>query len=176
MDAEDIVLGIVSATGGKIEGRTYLQKVAYFVAEIMGIPMGFGPHYYGPYSSAIAAETDSQAAMGRLREDPTSYGSDYVRYSYRLTEEGEKYLKAIELFDPEGFQSVREIVLKITSTGVNYRQLSCAAKLYYLLGQAGGRISREEAKAQGGRLGWDMSDRDVDTAIQVLQQLDLVEQ
>ncbi len=175
MDAEDVVLGIISAAGGKVEGRTYLQKVAYFVAEMMGIPMGFGPHYYGPYGSAIAAETDSQVAMGRLREDPTIFGPDYVRYSYGLTEEGEKYLKAVEFFDPEGFQTVREIVAKITSTGANYRQLSCAAKLYYLLGEAGGKISRDQAKAEAGRLGWQMSDSDIDTAIQVLQQLDLVQ-
>lgn len=174
MDAEDIVLGIVAAAGGKIEGRTYLQKVAYFVAEIMAIPMGFGPHYYGPYSSTITAESNSQVAMGRLREDPTSFGSGYVRYNYGLTEEGKEYLKAIEFFDPDGFQGVREIVVKITSTGADYRQLSCAAKLYYLLGKAGDKISRQEAKEQGGQLGWKMSDADIDAAIKVLQQLDLV--
>ena len=59
MDAEDIVLGVVGAAGGEITCRTYLQKVAYFVSEMMGIPMGFEPHYYGPYSSSITAETDS---------------------------------------------------------------------------------------------------------------------
>ncbi len=169
MDAEDVVLGIVNAAGGKVEGRTYLQKLAYFVAEIMDIPMGFGPHYYGPYSSTITAETNSQVAMERLTEARTGPG-----YTYILTQEGKEYLKGIQVFDPEGFQRVREIVLKITSTGANYWQLSCAAKLYYLLGQVGGRISRDEAKAQGGGLGWHMSDQDIDTAIEVLQQLDLV--
>ncbi len=169
MDAEDVVLGIISAAGCEVEGRTYLQKVAYFVAEIMSIPMGFGPHYYGPYSSTITAETNSQAAMERLTEAHTG-----PSYTYTLTQEGNEYLKGIQVFDPVGFETLREIVEKITSTGANYWQLSCAAKLHYLLGQAEDKISRQEAKEQGGDLGWQMSDQDIDTAIEVLQQLDLV--
>ena len=170
MDAEDIILGIVAAAGGKVEGRTYLQKVAYFVAEIMGLPMGFSPHYYGPYSATISAETRSQAAMGRLTEDHTASG-----YTYLLTQGGKEYLKGIEVFDSDGFGHLREIVGKITSTGADYWQLSCAAKLYYLLGQAGGKISREQAQEEATRLGWQKLDRDIDAANQVLQQLELVQ-
>jgi uncharacterized protein YwgA len=175
MDAEDIVLGVVSAAGGEITCRTYLQKVAYFVSEKMGIPMGFGPHYYGPYSSSITAETDSQVAMGRLAEIRGSGGQSRVFYRYGLKQAGEEYLKAITDFDPEGFQQLTGIVTKIQATGADYNQLACAAKLHFLLQEAGGKISRATAKNEARRLGWRIEDEDIDTAIRVLQQLDLAE-
>ena len=175
MDAEDIVLGIVRAGGGEIPGRTYLQKVAYFVSEMMGIPMGFGPHYYGPYSSSITAETDSQVAMGRLTEITETFGDDQVRYTYRFKPEGEEYLKVIEDFDEEGFRRLTQIVNTIKATGADYNQLACAAKLHYLLQKAGGKISRATAKEEARNLGWEISDNDIDTAIQVLQQLDMAQ-
>ena len=183
MDAEDVVLGIVTAAGGEVPGRTYLQKVSYFVSTLMSIPLGFGPHYYGPYSPSIAAETDSQVAMGRLREIRESFGSsparatfsEPVRYTYRIIDGGRQYLTAIEEFDREGFAKLTEIVSRIVSTRANWRQLACAAKLHYLLEKAGGRISRSDAKKEARRVGWELSDPDIDTAIEVLQQLNLVQ-
>jgi len=175
MDAEDIVLGIVKAAGGEVTGRTYLQKVAYFASEIMGISMGFGPHYYGPYSSAITSETDTQVAMGRLAEFTDSFGGGQVRYRYLLKEEGKDYLKAIEGWDQKGFKELSEIVEKILATHANYDQLACAAKLHYLLQKAGGKISRITAKEEARRLGWEISDEDFGAAVCLLQQLDLVQ-
>ena len=172
MDAEDIVLGIVKAAGGAVLGRTYLQKVAYFASEMMGIPMGFGPHYYGPYSSPITSEIASQVAMGRLKEIPQAYAEgSRIGYRYELEKEGMQYLEAIGGFEPEGFHLLSEIVSKIE--GADYKQLACAAKLHYLLQEAGGKISRTAAKEEAKRLGWHIEDKDIDTAIRVLQQLDL---
>jgi hypothetical protein len=142
---------------------------------MMGIPMGFDPHYYGPYSSPITAETDSQVAMGRLAEIPGSGEQSRVFYRYELEQAGEEYLKTITGFDPEGFQQLTDIVRRIQATGAGYKQLACAAKLHFLLQEAGGKISRATAKNEAERLGWRIEDEDIDTAIHVLQQLDLAE-
>jgi uncharacterized protein len=173
MDAEDIVLGIVKAAGREVAGRTYLQKVAYFVSEMVGVSLGFGPHYYGPYSSSVAAETESQVSMQRLTETPEHFAGGQTRYRYELTTEGEEYLSAIEGFDPEGFQKLAVIVRRVVGTGAGYTDLAYAAKLHYLLGQAGGQISLDSAAAEAKRLGWEISADDFATAVGILQKLGL---
>jgi uncharacterized protein YwgA len=175
MDAEDVVLGIVKAAGNEITGRTYLQKVAYFVSEIMGIPLAFGPHYYGPYSSSVSSETEAQVAMGRLMETPESFGGGQIRYTYALTGKGEKYLEACRAFDPGGFEELDSIVDRIIATRANYSDLACAAKLYYLLEQAGGSIKSSVAEAEAKGLGWRISKEDFATAVRILRKLELVQ-
>jgi uncharacterized protein YwgA len=175
MDAEDVVLGIVRAAGSRISGRTYLQKVAYFVSEIMGIPLAFGPHYYGPYSSSVSSETEGQVAMGRLIETPESFGGGQIRYTYALTDKGERYLEASRAFDPDGFEKLDSIVEQIVATRANYSELAYAAKLYYLLEQAGGSIECGVAEAEAKRLGWKISNEDFATAVGILRKLGLVQ-
>jgi uncharacterized protein YwgA len=174
MDAEDVVLGIVRAAGNEISGRTYLQKVAYFVSEMMAIPLGFGPHYYGPYSSSVSSETEAQVAMGRLTETPESF-SGPIRYKYALTDEGKEYFEAIRAFDPDGFEKLDSIVEQIVATRANYSELAYAAKLYYLLEQAGGSIECDVAEAEAKRLGWKISNEDFATAVGILRKLGLVQ-
>lgn len=175
MDAEDVVLGTIAAAGGEIEGRTYLQKVTYFVSELMGVPLGFGPHYYGPYSSTVASETDSQVAMGRLEETPVIYSPGRTGYKYKLTESGREYAAVIEQFSPAEFQRVASAVSRIIGTGADYNKLAYAAKLHHLLKAAGGSISFDTAKSEARRLGWEVSDADLTVALEILRQLDLAE-
>ena len=182
MDAEDVVLGIVAAAGGTVEGRTYLQKVAYFAGKRIGLELGFRPHYYGPYSRLISAETDRQVTLQFLSEDrrelvragETGLPFDPVLYVYSLREEGRRYCEILEESDRESFGSLRDVVDKIKESGADYRQLSCAAKLDYLLTAAGGSIARETAKREARQLGWQLEDPDIDAAVDALQRMGLV--
>ena len=182
MDAEDVVLGIVSAFDGEVPGRTYLQKVAYFVGRKLGLRLGFSPHYYGPYSRVITAETEAQVAAGRLSEESATFAGsgagagpfERVRCTYSLTEGGQRYLDHVRALDDGELEALVQTVNRIRETQANYQQLSCAAKLDYLLEEAGGRISREAAVSEAKKLGWDITQVDIDAAIRVLQRLDLV--
>jgi len=181
MDAEDIVLGIIDALDRQVSGRTYLQKMAYFVSRLLPAQIGFEPHYYGPYSRLVSAEVDRAVSRGILSEDREEIGSslsrkqfESVRYTYRLTLRGRKYTEFLKSINPTGFQKVAETSRKIQETNANYLQLSCAAKVDYLLRISGGRITRARAKEQAKNLGWRLSDSDIETAVGILEKLDLV--
>jgi uncharacterized protein YwgA len=57
---------------------TSLQKLPYFLQEVLKVPLGlrFVMHYYGPYSFDLAHSIDAMGAIGTMRveHDPTGYG------------------------------------------------------------------------------------------------------
>lgn len=61
---------IVRDAGGRIVGRTKLQKIAFFF-EAAGVGSGFPFRYkhYGPYSEQLAAATQHAAALRLIIED-----------------------------------------------------------------------------------------------------------
>lgn len=186
LDSEDVVLGIIEAAGGTVKGRTYLQKVAYFVGEILKQRLGFRPHYYGPYSPVVTAERERQVALGRLSEEVTHLGGsgaapgDFERmlYAYALTGPGRQYLKAIKGGREDAFAKLAEVVKAIRETRPepDYRQLSLAAKLHYILKEADGPVTLEAANKRACELGWPDMGRmgDPDAAIEVLKRLKLL--
>ena len=57
---------------------TSLQKLSYFLQEVMKVPLGlrFVMHYYGPYSFDLAHSISAMGAIGTIRvlRDPDGYG------------------------------------------------------------------------------------------------------
>ena len=55
MNSTDFLLSVIAAFGGRVDGRTLLQKRAYFVSLLSDIDPGlnFDAHYYGPYSATV---------------------------------------------------------------------------------------------------------------------------
>jgi uncharacterized protein YwgA len=62
---------IVDASGGKINGKTRLQKTAYLM-EAWGLGYGFdfSYHYYGPYSEDLAIAAQDALALGLIEALP----------------------------------------------------------------------------------------------------------
>ena len=50
MKKVEFVLLVIHGAGDTIEGRTILQKMAYFAAFAIGYNLDYQPHYYGPFS------------------------------------------------------------------------------------------------------------------------------
>jgi hypothetical protein len=131
----------------------------------------------------VSAETDRHVTLGFLSEERQELGHaaqtglafDTVLYIYELTDEGKRYVRLLQQLDPESFEGVRGVVQRIRSTGADYRQLSCAAKLDYLRTAAGGTITRGKASQEAAQLRWNLDDCDIDGAVDVLQQMGLVE-
>ncbi len=75
---------IVRDAGGRIVGRTKLQKVA-FLLELAGLGSGFNFEYkhFGPYSEELTAAMREAAAFGLVQttEQSTSWGGWYSIYS-----------------------------------------------------------------------------------------------
>ena len=79
------IAGIIRDAGGRIVGRTRLQKVSYLL-EVAGVGEGFTFEYrrYGPYSEDIAVATRTATLLGIIdeKEDPASWGA--ITQSIRL--------------------------------------------------------------------------------------------
>ncbi len=74
------VVGIIRDAGGRIVGRTRLQKIAYLL-ELVGAGSGFSFEYrhYGPYSEELASAAMMAAMMGKIDEEEraASWGGSY---------------------------------------------------------------------------------------------------
>jgi hypothetical protein len=90
------LMQLVRAFGDSIEGRLRIQKAAYFL-KVLGAPefsrTRFRYHYYGPYSRELSGSLQEAVASGLLKEEGEGTGFDSIRYTYRLTEAGERWLE-----------------------------------------------------------------------------------
>jgi len=87
MSHEDCIVGIVALNGGRLVGKTRLQKTVYLL-EKRGMSVGFDFEYhnFGPFSVDVARATDFAKAEGRLDERPQQ-GFHGVPYSLFETPE-----------------------------------------------------------------------------------------
>lgn len=78
---------IVGDAGGRVVGRTRLQKIAYLL-ELAGVGEGFSFEYrhYGPYSEDLASATRVAGLLGFLeeRERSTSWGGSYSVFTAKV--------------------------------------------------------------------------------------------
>jgi uncharacterized protein YwgA len=76
---------IVRDSGGRVIGRTKLQKMAYFL-EAAGLGDGFSFNYkhYGPYSEDLSQAIELANIFGLIseQEKPASWGGTYSIYSF----------------------------------------------------------------------------------------------
>lgn len=69
-DPHRVAARIVQDAGGKVVGRTRMQKITY-LAQLAGFPAEFAFEYrhYGPFSEDLATGLETAAALGHLREE-----------------------------------------------------------------------------------------------------------
>jgi uncharacterized protein len=134
---------IVAAVGGRLIGRTRLQKLAYLL-ELAGLGEGFEFRYrhYGPYSEELSLATRDATLVGLIREEehPASWGGVYSIYT---TDQTESNLQRLEF-------------AKIASEA-NAVELELAATAAFLsmdgvVDPWGETASRKPDKAAAGRL------------------------
>ena len=80
IDQLDLVIGIIAANGGRIVGKTRLQKTVYLL-DAAGLNSGFEFEYhnYGPYSSDLATEVDNGVDL-KFLETEERFGYHDVPY------------------------------------------------------------------------------------------------
>src|SRR5437879_1961262 len=80
MDYVTPIAGLVKLNGGRLVGRTRLQKSVYLL-RLCGVDLGFDfdYHYYGPYSEELASAARDAEALDLIEvEWKTSYGNEYA--------------------------------------------------------------------------------------------------
>lgn len=121
------VVHIVQLNGGRLIGKTRLQKSAYFL-EAFGIGFGFNfeYHHYGPYSEELAQLADDARALGFLNEE------------WYTSQDGAKYAAFFDTGkskdDEEPVDQKRRNVLRLLG-GYSAVELELAATAHFLMGK-----------------------------------------
>jgi uncharacterized protein len=129
---------IVQLNGGRLVGKTRLQKSTYFL-ETLGIGFGldFEYHHYGPYSEELASMADDAKALRLLDVEwnRTADGSEYAIYQDMGQDVGA---------DP-GLDDRRHEVLRILSE-YSAVELELAATADFLAKNGYGKMAWQETR------------------------------
>ena len=180
MKPTDFVLCLVDACGGRLQGRTLLQKRAFFVTELVGDDYGlnFDAHFYGPYSATVEGTVTQLKNLGFLQESSTGFGTvkegfEMRRYDYSLTPDGEQLLK--ELRKTPEYAAIKAATDRVLQAGDrNYLELSIAAKAYFLLKRKeGGIMTIAEIVKEAQKYNWNVSPDSIQKAVGFLSSVGL---
>lgn len=183
LTTRDTVLLIVAANGGEVEGRTRMQKLAYFAGLGLRASLEHRVHYYGPYSSRVEDALGFASEGGDLRETVDRFAAwrpgseDVVQYSYALTEQGRRRVNELRERFPKAARSVDEAIAAIRDVvpDLNQATLSAAAKTYLIISE-GGEVEEDNIPAVAERLGWTLMPNQVERTVAILERLDLLEE
>ena len=108
------VAKIVQLNGGRIVGKTRLQKTAYFLEALhQGFGFDFTYHHYGPYSEELSEVTHDATALGMLTAEYhiSQQGAEYAVFlSKNLPSQDE------DEWDDMGDDNKRREILRVLST------------------------------------------------------------
>lgn len=179
MNPSQFLLALINAYGNKVQGRTLLQKIGFFVPLLAQLPINFGYHayYYGPYSATIDGTLTQLKNLGFVEETSTGFGImsggfEICRYDYSLTDDGKKILAPF--LNTKEYQAVESAVSKIRAAGdPNYMELSIAAKAYFILTSEGKPLSASELKREAKKFNWEVNEQSLSRAVKFLQAVQL---
>jgi len=177
-----VVLFAVEQVDGKPNGKTYLQKLCYFVQRLRGWPLGFRAHFYGPYSDQVAAELSFLTNAGLLNEVRRGSGVagiggwEIARFDYSLTDQGRKAAEQLAQRRAAGVDEIRAAIRQVLDAGEqNYIDLSFAAKTDWILQAESGPMTLEGVTRAATRFNWNVTGTDVGRAADFLSRLGLVD-
>lgn len=179
MNSPEFLLSLIDSNGGSIQGRTLVQKKAFFVSVLSGINpnLGFDAHYYGPFSSIVESTLTTLKNLGFLQEASTGFGVvsggfEMKRYDYSLTDDGQALVRRLR--DSAEYAAIQDAARRIEAAGdPNYVELSIAAKAFFLLKRKGRRMSVRELKEEGEKFNWSISPESIKKAVSFLEQIGL---
>jgi len=165
---------VANCPKGKVPGRTILQKLGYFCTAILGLEIRYRPHFFGPYSDAVADATATLQALGFLEESFQNVGGS-TRHDYRVTVGGESVLASPYKNQPE-MAKVSALVSRITKTPGwdDVQIISAAAKVDLILSRSGKAMTDHAIVREAGNLGWDLTKDAVDDVLDFLEALERV--
>jgi uncharacterized protein YwgA len=174
MNASQFVLSLIRASGGKVQGRTLLQKRGYFVSLLTGLSpsLGYQAHYYGPYSSTLDGTVTQMKNLGFIEEGTTGFGVvsggfEMRRYDYSLTEDGEKVLQPFS--KSTEYHAIEAAVRKIREAGdPDYVELSIAAKAFFILQKQQKAMTAAELLKEATKFNWNIPEHSLGRAVAFL--------
>ena len=81
---------------GQYAGKPYCKSEGNFLSQLLGLDLGYRPHFYGPYSPVTDESLGEAKALGFVKEEAVGFGQtgdsgfEYRRYDFSLTEDGKQ--------------------------------------------------------------------------------------
>ena len=182
MDIRDFLLLAYNAFNGEFSGKTTMQKKIYFLGVILNKveELGYKPHYYGPYSAKVNEANEILKSLGFVSEMINSagivndQGFEIIKYYYRLTDSGNRIvLKKIDN-NSSDWDQIKNAAKRISQGGnIDYMRLSIAAKEHFILSKNKSEISLGDVKEMANRLGWSVSEKELQDATDFLENISL---
>lgn len=169
LSVREAVLLVVSAAGGRIEGRTAAQKLCYFASIALGHGLGHSAHYYGPYSRAVENVLSDSAFAGDLDQNVQRIGTGH-QYTYTLTDQGQDAVADLRGRHADAAARIDHIVTGLGELAPGFPQhpLSMAAKVDFIVSQQGGTTTTTAIPDLAQQLGWNLTSADVKRAVDIL--------
>ena len=180
----DFILLCYYAYEKTMRGKTYLQKIIYFISVFFGNTetLRYKPHYYGPYSPLVDSENDKLKSLGFISENQNCFGgcdrfgNEITRYDFCITENGRKIAELKISNFSEEWKAINSIVSKIKATKeLDYYALSIAAKSYFILLSERKPLKNIEITKIAKKFDWKIKDDEINNAIEFLKNIDLVQ-
>ena len=153
-DVSNVVVDVVALAGGRIVGRTRLQKMVYLL-EQKGLESGATFYYYnfGPFSDDVADSVIDAKIKGEIKEKVDYRISDWSPYSVFSTDKESGEVDKLGRLPSEAVRGIVGKLLNVTST-----VLELAATIHWIVfveNVADWRaelVRRKGAKAQDGKI------------------------
>ncbi len=184
MNTYDIVHLAFLAVGGKIAGKTKLQKTIYFLGLLTkeSDNLGYKAHFYGPYSAEVADSVGQLHALGFLDRNTVQtgmqgdHGFEAMRYDFELTEAGRRTAEAKARSHPEFWKDLQDSADALKNAGdLDYMKMSIAAKTYFMLGEKGGQATVGQLAGLASQFGWKVTTDQIKDAVGYLGKLGLIQ-
>lgn len=180
MHVQDLILLVIGNEKGKsLQGRTILQKKLYFLSVLKEINLGFGPHYYGPYSSWVSENLDILVSARFLNEVTETFETDknifgeIRRHTYSLTPDGDIVIGEIRK-ETEYMDWKQELDrLNKQELAKDFNTLSIAAKVYYIVDQQES-ATPEQIRKVAKEFGWKLNELQIENVRSFLEDLSLI--
>lgn len=174
MRIRDSLIIILGALGGKVQSKTKLQKLCYFLSVMFEFDYGFKAHYYGPYSQQVENALDDLLGIGFVVASRESFGAsaggfEVVRYDYSLTKDGESIYEDLKKLPEAG--KIADSLSKMKD--FDYLKLSIAAKSFFILKNESKPMNAEKIREKALSFNWNITDTDINTAIDFLKDMSL---
>lgn len=177
MEIPEIIVAMLYILPEGIDGRTVIQKLGYFISVKMGKDIGYQADFYGPFSPLVAAHLENLVGLDFVAERGRRTIRDHVMYSYSLTDDGQKLACGVKEQYPKEFLIIKDVVKKCQKIAHNnFYVLSWAAKVHYVLSQTKKEMTRKEAIEASKLFGWNLGEKEIESAIRLLLALGLIEE
>ncbi len=178
MEARHLILMIMDACGRKIESKTKIQKLAYFISIILRNDFQYSAYFYGPYSRSIENGLEELTGVGFVNESADYYGPvsttgfEKKKYTYNITKSGDEVLRHIKTQYADEYEKIEKIARKLKDK--NYLDLSIAAKSYFILRNEGKALGIDQIRSKAREFQWNITEKEIESAIKILKDIEFI--